>query len=161
MLKTIYFLRHGLAAERDEWTGDDALRPLTGKGKKNMGRTAETISELGVKLDIILTSPLVRSHQTAEIIAGEMDLVERLKLDDRLSPGFSLPALSELIKDYPDAEEIMLVGHEPDFSLTISDLIGGGRVVCKKGGLARVDVIFIEPLQGELVWLLQPRVLNG
>jgi phosphohistidine phosphatase len=55
---------------------------------------------------------------------------------------------------------MMLVGHEPDFSLTISALTGGGRILLKKGGLARVDLTSSEPLQGELVWLLPPKVMT-
>jgi phosphohistidine phosphatase len=54
----------------------------------------------------------------------------------------------------------MLVGHEPDFSLTISALIGGGKVILKKGGLARVDITTIDALQGELVWLLPPKSMR-
>jgi phosphohistidine phosphatase len=55
----------------------------------------------------------------------------------------------------------MLVGHEPDFSRTIADLIGGGRVVMKKGGLARVDLESVDPPSGALVWLLAPKVMTG
>jgi phosphohistidine phosphatase len=55
----------------------------------------------------------------------------------------------------------MLVGHEPDFSRTISALIGGGRVVMKKGGLARVDVESIDPPDGELVWLVTSKTLGA
>jgi phosphohistidine phosphatase len=54
----------------------------------------------------------------------------------------------------------MLVGHEPDFSETIRALIGGGRVVCKKGGLARVDLLSdAATLSGQLVWLIPPKEL--
>jgi phosphohistidine phosphatase len=54
----------------------------------------------------------------------------------------------------------MLVGHEPSFSQVIGQLIGGGRIVMKKGGLARVDVNSIDTLPGELVWLLAPKMLT-
>lgn len=160
MLKTVYFMRHGLAFDREKWTDDDALRPLTDKGIQKMQRTAGTMAGMKLGIDLILTSPLVRAHQTAEIVAKKLDLVKCIVQDDRLGPGFDLLALSECLKDHPDAEVVLLVGHEPDFSQTMAALIGGGNLVCKKGGLGRVEVILEEPLQGELLWLLPPGLLN-
>jgi phosphohistidine phosphatase len=78
--------------------------------------------------------------------------------EERLAPGFGVDDLTQVLQTHPQAENIMLVGHEPDFSITIGALTGG-RVVCKKGGLARVDITSTEPLQGELVWLIPPKVL--
>jgi phosphohistidine phosphatase len=152
----LYFLRHGVAGSREEWKGDDALRPLTKKGMKNMVSQAKTIDEMDLKLDLIITSPLARAFQTADIVAGELDMGDKLVQDDRLGPGFGSDDLVEVLQSHPKASNIMLVGHEPDFSQTISVLIGGGRILVKKGGLARVDLISTEPLQGELVWLLPP-----
>ena len=155
----LYFLRHGVAGSREEWKGDDALRPLTKKGMKNMVSQAKTIDEMDLKLDLIITSPLARAFQTADIVADELDMGEKLVQDERLGPGFSSDDLVEVLQSYPEASNILLVGHEPDFSQTISALIGGSRLVVKKGGLARVDVINADPLQGELVWLLPPRAM--
>jgi phosphohistidine phosphatase len=79
--------------------------------------------------------------------------------DDQLAPGFGVDRLRDVLRRYPNAESIMLVGHEPSFSATISQLIGGGQIVMKKGGLARVDVDSIDSLHGELIWLLTPKLL--
>jgi len=155
----LYFLRHGVAGSREEWKGDDALRPLTKKGMKNMVSQAKTIDEMDLKLDLIITSPLARAFQTADIVADELDMGEKLVQDERLGPGFGSEDLVEVLQSHPEANNILLVGHEPDFSQTISALIGGSRLVVKKGGLARVDVINADPLQGELVWLLPPRAM--
>jgi len=155
----LYFLRHGVAGNREEWKGDDALRPLTKKGMKNMVSQAKTIDEMDLKLDLIITSPLARAFQTADIVADELNMGEKLVQDERLGPGFGSDDLVEVLQSHPEASNILLVGHEPDFSLTISALIGGSRLVVKKGGLARVDVINADPLQGELVWLLPPRAM--
>jgi phosphohistidine phosphatase len=155
----LYFLRHGVAGGREEWKGDDTLRPLTKKGMKNMVSQAKCIDEMDLKLDLIVTSPLARAFQTADIVADELEMGEKLVQDERLGPGFGIDDLVEVLQDYPDASNIMLVGHEPDFSQTISALIGGGRLLVKKGGLARIDVINADPLQGELVWLLPPWVM--
>jgi len=155
----LYFLRHGVAGSREEWKGDDALRPLTKKGMKSMVSQAKTIDEMDLKLDLIVTSPLARAFQTADIVADELDMGDKLVQDERLGPGFGSDDLVEVLQSYPEASNILLVGHEPDFSQTISALIGGSRLVVKKGGLARVDVISADPLQGELVWLLPPRAM--
>jgi phosphohistidine phosphatase SixA len=64
-----------------------------------------------------------------------------------------------LLTDYAACSKLLLVGHEPDFSTVIGQLIGAGRIVCKKGGLARVDLKSPHELPGELVWLLPPRLL--
>ncbi|MGE5223045.1 MAG: phosphohistidine phosphatase SixA [Omnitrophica WOR_2 bacterium] len=156
----LYFLRHGLAGDRAEWEGDDRLRPLTKKGEKNTALSAEMMDAIIQDLDEMITSPLVRARQTAEIVADEFGMQEAMVEDERLAPGFNLEKLAEIVKDYPNAEALMLVGHEPDFSETISKLIGGGNILCKKGGLARVDLINSDPLEGQLVWLLQPKVLT-
>ena len=155
----LYFLRHGLAGVRKEWKGDDARRPLTKKGIKNMWTQARTIARLDLRLDVILTSPLTRAFQTADIVARELNMVEQLEQGERLAPGFDRDNLEQVLADHPDAKNIMLVGHEPDFSLTISALTGGGKVILKKGGLARVDITATDPLQGGLVWLLPPKIM--
>ena len=154
----LYFLRHGLA-DRSAWNGDDYSRPLTPRGKERMVREARMIAKLDLGLDIILTSPLARALQTAEIVADVLDAHELLIEDDRIEPGFDAYALADILEDYPEAESVMLVGHEPDFSLTIERLIGGGTIVCKKGSLARVDLTGMGAISGELVWLIPPKVL--
>jgi len=155
----LYFLRHGLAGDRDEWTGGDFERPLTEEGKKRMAREAATIARLGLDLDLILTSPLVRAYQTAEIVAQHLNLTDKLVKDEWLAPGFGSNQLAEILKMHPEAQVLMLVGHEPDFSQVIGDLMGGGRVECKKGSLACVDVTDPMSLQGDLIWLIPPKVL--
>jgi phosphohistidine phosphatase len=154
----LYFLRHGLA-DRSEWSGDDFLRPLTARGKQQMMRTAQAIASLDLGLDLILSSPLTRAYQTAEIVAEVLGLGDRLVSEARLAPGFSAVALSAILAEHAVPAALMLVGHEPDFSETISALIGGGRIVCKKGGLARVDLPEGGGLDGELVWLAPPALL--
>jgi phosphohistidine phosphatase len=154
----IYLLRHGLA-DRSAWSGADFDRPLTTIGKERMEVEAEFISKLDLGLDHILTSPLARAYQTAEIVAEHLGMLDRLEIDDRISPGFGRAELAEIINKYPQADSLMVVGHEPDFSMTIEGLIGGGSVVCKKGSLARVDLTGMGFLSGELVWLIPPKAM--
>jgi phosphohistidine phosphatase len=155
----LLFLRHGIAEPWETWSDDDEKRPLSAPGRKAMERTAATFVYLGLAPDVIITSPLTRARQTAEIAARGLGMSDRVVLDPRLEPGFDAEALSDILGEHSVSDVLMLVGHEPDFSLTVGSLIGGGRVVCKKGGLARVDVDVASPGSGELVWLLPPKDL--
>jgi phosphohistidine phosphatase len=157
----IYFLRHGRAVNRAEWPGDDASRPLTAEGEEAMRREATMLHDLDLAPDVIATSPLVRARQTAEIVADELGLSARLVEDERLAHVFDLRRLEQLVADHAGAEAIMIVGHEPDFSATVAELIGGGDVAIKKGGLARVDVTAPAAGGGQLVWLLTPPLLGS
>jgi phosphohistidine phosphatase len=156
----LYFLRHERAQERQEWTGDDVDRPLTDEGKLRIQRNAAAIVKF-VTSDIILTSPLTRARQTAEILATALHIEDILVEDGRLSPGFNKRVLAGILADYPGYRSILLVGHEPDFSATIRALIGGGRLVCKKGALAcvRINATSSVSLTGELLWLLPPKLM--
>ncbi len=157
----VYFLRHGKAESRTTWAGDDALRPLTADGEEALRREAAALRALDLALDLIVTSPLVRARRTAEIVAGELGLAARLVEDERLAPGFDVRRLEQGVAAHGPAETFLLVGHEPDFSETVAELIGGGDVVMKKGGLARVDVTAPVAGGGRLVWLLTPPLLGG
>jgi phosphohistidine phosphatase len=155
----LYFLRHGEAAERLEWKGDDAERPLTEAGRERVARSAAVLAGLNLELDAILTSPLARARQTAEIVAKTLHAKDKLVYDSRLGIGFDKDQLAEILHDHAASEALMLIGHEPSLSETISTLIGGGRIVCKKGGLACVKLGDQASLEGELLWLIPPRLL--
>lgn len=155
----LFFLRHGEAQGREEWKGDDEERPLSEEGAARMRREAKTLAGLSLGVSLILSSPLVRALETAEIVAAALGLKDSPLTDRRLAPGFNATALREILSEHAGAAALLLVGHEPDFSETIEACIGGGRVECKKGGLARLDIT--DPLRprGSLLWLLPPRVL--
>lgn len=137
----IYLMRHGLAGNRDSWQGDDALRPLTGKGERRICAAADGLKALNPGADILLTSPLVRARQTAEIVAKAL----RLRVEEHvaLSPGFGLAHLATLLATYPVTHGLMLFGHEPDFSQVIGQLIapgGDAQVMMKKGACCALDI---------------------
>ena len=155
----LYFLRHGLADWPDWDPAQDHLRPLTKDGLKKMKAEAKALARLGLQFDAILSSPYTRAVQTADIVAEQLGL--EVVEDERLAPGFNLERLNEIVTRYPTAQVLLLVGHEPTFSSTITTLIGGGRLTLKKGALARVEITSFEPLSGELLWLLQPKTLIG
>jgi phosphohistidine phosphatase len=156
----LYFLRHGTAAPRAGWEGDDALRPLTEQGQKEAARMAGLLARSAAAIDVIVTSPYLRAGETAEIVAQHLDLQDKVVEDDILVPGFDAARLGKLMKDFPEADALLLVGHEPDFTITIGELTGG-RVVLKKGGMAYVETGAGSPKKAVLVWLVQPSVLGA
>jgi phosphohistidine phosphatase len=155
----LYFLRHGDAGAPEGWKGSDAERPLSREGIARIEKEARAIALLRPTLDMILTSPLVRARQTAQIVAKKMRLAKVTVVEERLAPGFAAADLERILAERPSLRGLLLVGHEPDFSRVISACIGGGRVECKKGSLVRVDMGAPPSLTGTLVWLLPPRVL--
>ncbi len=162
----LYILRHAIAAERGlpEYE-DDSQRPLTSKGEKKMGKIAEAMRALGLRFDLILSSPYLRAKQTAEIVARELDLEKALKYSDNLVPGADPAALiSEIGEQHAGMDEILLVGHEPYLSSLISELIAGHSNVnidLKKGGLCCLSVETLRYGQcAMLEWLLAPRQLT-
>ncbi len=160
-MRRVYFLRHGKAMSRTEWKGDDGLRPLTPEGEEELRREAAALKGLGLAPDVIVTSPLVRARQTAVIVAEALGIGDRVVEDERLAQGFDVRALGRIAASHAEADQLMVVGHEPEFSATVAELIGGGAVVMKKGGLARVDLVDGSLKRGQLAWLLTPPLLGG
>jgi phosphohistidine phosphatase len=156
----LYFLRHGAAAQRGEWEGDDALRPLTDAGREDVARMAGLLARLAPPIHAVVTSPYLRASETAEIVAQHLDLQDKVVQDERLEPGFDAGRLAKVIKKFSEANALVLVGHEPDFSTTIGELTGG-RVVMKKGGMACVETADASLKKAVLVWLVQPGVIGG
>jgi phosphohistidine phosphatase len=155
-----YFLRHGAAVARGEWDGDDSLRPLTDSGREQVARMAELLARMTPSIDAVVTSPYLRAAETAEIAAQHLDLGDTVVSDERLSPGFDAGRLAKLVKQSPEANALLLVGHEPDFSTTIRELTGA-RVVFKKGALAMVETPDDAFKKASLVWLLQPGIVGA
>jgi len=160
----LFFLRHGKAVEPgSSGAGDDFSRQLTERGIDEMEAEAEAIELLGLKLDVILTSPLLRAKHTAEIVAKRLGLKKRLIVAEPLTAGCDLDRLRHLLSQHSTAERVLLVGHEPDFSSMIGELIGGGAasVEIKKACLAALKVNrSVRPGSGTLRLLLPPRVLR-
>jgi phosphohistidine phosphatase len=151
----LYLLRHGIA---EEWQPDypDEKRRLTGDGKRKVRLISQGLSKLRLDLDLIVTSPLPRASETAEIVAEVLDCKEKLKVDDRLAGGFSMSELRGIVSDAGSVQSIMLVGHEPGFSMIAGSLTGGSQIDLKKGGLVRIDTDRIGPGEGILKWVLTP-----
>jgi phosphohistidine phosphatase len=148
----LYFLRHG-EADWPHWTKPDDERPLTDFGKKEVRQVAKFLDRLGVKPGLVVSSPLPRALQTAEIAAEQ--LKTKLRQDEALEPGFGITGLRTVLKRH-HSRVLMLVGHEPDFSSVISALTGAALKL-SKAGVALVD-FDLETEKGRLLWLFPPKL---
>jgi phosphohistidine phosphatase len=155
----LYFLRHGVAQEPEDWTGPDEDRPLTKEGISRMKREADAIERLELEIQAILCSPLLRARTTAEVVARRLHLEGALASDDRLADRFSFERLREIVTDLANLDSLMLVGHEPAMSAVLGRLIGNASVEMKKGALAAVTINDATCTQAQLTMLLPPRVL--
>jgi phosphohistidine phosphatase len=125
----IWLLRHG---DAEDGSGKpDAERELTEKGERQSRNAGKALKELGVVLDVCLASPEVRARQTAELACEALGTP--IEEDDRLAGGDFDP-----LELAAGRGEVMLVGHEPDFSSAIA-LATGSRVRMRKGGIAAID----------------------
>lgn len=152
----LYFLRHAHA--EDGYDKPDELRALTEAGLQQAAATGKLVKQIGLKLSTLYTSPRLRATQTAEAVGNALGIAPQIR--EELNIGFNATRLNKLVGEAGMNDSIMVVGHEPTFSQTIRE-ITGGRVEMKKCGLARVDVTLRQPMNGELVWLLPPRLVNG
>jgi phosphohistidine phosphatase len=139
----IWLLRHGDAQDGSP----DAERPLTDKGRDQSRAAGAALRGLGVEIEACLTSPKVRAADTARIACAELGDIEP-QLEPKLAGGpFDAEALAAGLGD-----DVLLVGHDPDFSSAVHSLTGA-QVRMKKGGVAGID-------RGELIVLLRPRELK-
>lgn len=151
----IYFLRHGDAEDKKPGQSD-AERRLTSLGTQQAQDAGRWLSEKGIKVDAIVSSPLVRARQTAEPVAAALQA--QMTDDERLSGGrLTVEALAGIAADAGNPKSILLVGHEPDFSHIIGDLTRG-TVRVKKAALALVKCDRVVAGSGKLEWLIPPKL---
>lgn len=158
----LYFVRHGLAEERGDAWPDDTKRPLSAEGMSRMRKAARGLARFGVSIEVVLTSPLVRARQTAEILAGGIEPRPSLVNVDSLAPEGSYAAVMADLEKHARKTRIALVGHEPMIGELAARLIGSRHPIeFKKGSVCRVDVEDLPPAgPGDLRWLLTPKMLR-
>jgi phosphohistidine phosphatase len=151
----LYFLRHA-EASYDAPTDHD--RPLTPHGIERTEVAARVMHKLGIAPQHIFSSPRLRAEQTAEIVAKALG--EEVEINEEVNFNFSVESVITLLGGLgDDADEVMFVGHNPSMSEVVS-LLTGAELSLKKGGLARVDVSSAASLDGELVWLIAPKLFD-
>ena len=163
----LIIVRHAIAEEREVFaeTGEsDGLRPLTPKGRKRMRRGAGGLKELVPQVDLIATSPLVRARETAEILGEIYDGISPIEIPE-LEPGASQESMLHWLQNQRPEATIMLVGHEPFLSMTVSWLTtrsADSFIELKKGGACFIT--FDEGIYAggaAMLWLLTPAQLRS
>ena len=159
----IYLVRHGIAAERGKDWPDDTQRPLTNRGIARMKDVAGGLKDLGVKLDLVLSSPLVRARQTADVLVEGLRSSAPIEETVLLAPGGRPADLIDHLRSHKKTVRIALVGHEPDLGQLAAFLIGAkAPLVFKKGGVCRIDFDKFPPMPpGRMQWFAMPRMLRS
>ena len=160
-------VRHAMAEEREvfaETRESDSLRPLTAKGRKRMRRGAGGLKALVPHVDLIATSPLVRAHETAEILGHAYHDIDPIEIPE-LEPGASLESMLRWLQNQRPDATIVIVGHEPSLSMLISWLTtrsADSFVEFKKGSACLIT--FDEGIYAggaTMQWLLTPAQLRS
>ncbi|HXR36012.1 MAG TPA: phosphohistidine phosphatase SixA [Candidatus Binataceae bacterium] len=178
----LYLVRHAIAEERSapadtgrasaakgrpkaSAVSNDAERALTAQGKAKMARTAQGLRKAKVRPELILTSPLRRARETAEIVAGEL-AGTKIEALDELAPGAEPSAVVAALRRYHSLRAIALVGHQPDLGYLASFLLAGSPNACnlnfKKGSVACLEGDLADDATScSLLWLMPPKLLRS
>ena len=159
----LYLIRHAIAAERGPNYPDDRERPLTSEGVNRFKQAVVGLKELGVVVDLVLTSPLVRAKHTGELLVSGLSSKPRIEDFPALAPGGRLPAVIEGIAKFSKRyRRIALVGHEPGMGEIAAKLLQArGTIEFKKGAVCCIELDGATPTgPGTLRWLLPPRALR-
>jgi phosphohistidine phosphatase len=157
----LYLVRHGVAEQRGDAWPDDSKRPLTAQGTMRFRKAARRLAGFGVSIDVVLTSPLVRARQTADILASAFDA--HVVTSEALAPGGSHQAILAELEKQSKRSSLALVGHEPDIGQLAARLCGARHALeFKKGAICRIDVETLPPGNpGALRWFIPPRMLRA
>lgn len=164
----LYILRHASAGTRRVNPKLDVKRPLDKDGKRHCLHLAHVLNALKLSFDLIVSSPLKRCLQTAQLIGTETGYESRILHAQALEPGAEYPQFQRLVHECRSYENVLMVGHNPTLTYFLGQLIGESttdaespamaRVRLRKGSLARVT---IERGPGLLQWMLDPRIVRA
>ena len=159
-MNRLYLLRHGIAVPQGAADFLDDDRPLTAKGEKRMRAIGAHLRALELAPEAIVTSPLPRARKTAEIVAGELGLSERLEEADALRADRGATSIRDWIVGRAE-QSLMIVGHNPSFSDLVGLLVLGEHaprlVELKKGGIAALSAR--EHGGFQIDWIATPRLI--
>ena len=172
----LYILRHGETSKK-LYSSVDSNHSLTFSGRSEIEKIGKSIKKLKIKIDLILSSTISSSLETADIINNLFNKkIKILKCKD-LQPEGNILNVYKIISEFNQMSSILIVGHEPYLSTMISDIISNtssnknktnndiksnSNIILKKAGLSKIRITSTVPtLQGELRWLLTPRVLKS
>ncbi len=159
----LYLVRHAIAEARGPRWPDDDRRPLTREGARRMRRAVRGLRALGLDVDRVATSPLVRARATADLLSRGLPAHPGILTLPALAPGGTPARTVRAIADASDAGALALVGHEPDLGMLGAWLVGAVTpLALRKGGVCRIDLEGWPPERnGRLIWLATPRMLRA
>jgi phosphohistidine phosphatase len=158
----LYLIRHGVAAERGDEYPDDSKRPLTSAGISRLRKEARALDAMDIGFDHIITSPLVRTRQTADVFAETLKTKPSVSQSDALAPAGTPVAVIQEIGKHSKKGRIALVGHEPNIGELAARLIGARTPLeFKKGAICRIDFDVLPPKgTGQLRWFVTAKMLR-
>jgi len=159
----IYFLRHASAGQKHFSNPvNDEKRPIDKIGETQSHDVGRALAYIGVTANVIISSPLTRAMQTADIVAQEIGYEEKIVQDDALRPEASFEQFKALLARHKDKPAIMVVGHDPSMTEFVNRVLSGGppmaTIEMKKGGVAKVEKELRRP--AVLRWLMTPKVVQ-
>jgi phosphohistidine phosphatase len=160
----VMLLRHAIAEDRSD-TGRDEDRRLTGEGKRKLREVVAGMRALELPVERVLSSPLRRAVETAEIVAEAWDSAENVEVTPALAPGAGPDTVISALAKIGRPRGVVLVGHEPDLTDVVSTLLTGTpslvHVGFRKAGLAGIVVATLPPRSaGSLEFFLTPGQLR-
>ncbi len=158
---SLYLVRHAIAAEPGPEYPDDTKRPLTDDGVSRFRKAVAGLAALDVEVELVLTSPLTRARQTADLLSTGLDGHPAVVETGALAPGAPYKALMAELGRHARRTAVALVGHDPSIGQAAARLIGSpSALVFRKGGVCRIDVDRLPPVApGRLAWFAPPRLL--
>lgn len=155
----LHLLRHAHAGNPARWHGDDDVRPLSEKGRTQAEQVARLLTKTTEAPDLFITSPRARALETAEIVARalKVEVVVDRRLAGPLDPGL----VTDILIAAGPAERPCIVGHDPEFSELLGELLGTAAIPMRKGALARVDFDGPDVTRGRgtLRYLIPPELI--
>lgn len=158
----LYLVRHAIAAERGPEWPDDARRPLTERGIQRFREEVAGLRTLDVAIQEVISSPLVRAKQTADLLAAGLDGKPVVRILKALEPGHSPTTVISQLAKLARRSKIAIVGHEPDLGELAAHLVGASRPLpFRKGSVCRIDLeSFTSRHAGSLIWFVTPKMLR-
>jgi phosphohistidine phosphatase len=157
----LYFLRHASAGQRLSNSKKDEKRGLDKDGIEQCGYVGRALAALGVQVDVIVSSPLKRSTQTAALVGNEMGHEGKLVLEAALRPEGTYPDFQKMLDKYARQDSVMVVGHNPNLEEFLGRVISESgceaTVELKKGAVAKVEM---RRSSGSLSWCLTSRIVR-
>ena len=160
----LYIVRHGIAIDReDPKCPSEAERYLTEEGREKTKQVAKGIAALGLEADLMISSPYARAMQTAAIFAGALDYPkQKIRRSDSLLPGAEPGAFLRELAREKNVSSVFCFGHAPhvDGLLAAAVAVSHHITSIKKAGVAFVELKRLSPPNGQLVWLVTPKLVR-